>query len=494
MSTALIGGIALQGTPPDYANLAARQKRQESVDEARRSKDSKAAMEGIVKGLNHNTHPAIWDSTDAYLQEKFNNAIGHIESGKYNELNRDLFEAQNYIKYQRDASKTLYEIEAGANNFVVPEGIAYLLRSKEFKIDPEKAMEGFFNQEGNEVYRDIINFQRNPNGTTMVGWNRVPRYKDGPDAELKRILARHKDAVGSEFGRVVEQEKSRLGGMVTEERIRTLQEDFAYNLLTRIMEENPAMRVNMAISGINVENEDEVRSFAIQNSPFVTDTKSYTPRATGGGRGATISNPIEVEIQVPGMVNNQEVFVDTKGITFQQQSNISMNTSNSVWVGERGQYKQYGRVGSSSKQAVTTNSIVQMPVYTGTTKVIDIGGGRKLTLEKWMPFDSKYYQQAGGNVVNRLFLYGDISDAESGPKKDTVLIPLTDENMGVLNQQRGGNWATPEYFKKQFPDATPWGTKSSASSPSSATPPSSSTPSADNRRTGIESTGLKKIK
>jgi hypothetical protein len=492
MSTALIGGIALQGTPPDYANLAARQKRQESVDEARRSKDSKAAMERFAKAVNVNTHDGFRDKAQDQVYSSFNKMGELVGNNDFPGLEQLLRRTQDISKQWKAIGAQLTKIEENPN-LLLPEGFREFIRSPEFRANPVDAYSKWSQQGENKMYAEFFKITEGPNGIPTIGHQ--PIEKMNVDDYTKSYLGKYRDVLTTEdYGVLAEKYRQTLGRTSKATDLYTLQEDFALELLDEAMKTNPALGYNMRAAGIDISDTDALRGFVSKNSPFVERGISTTAASGGVGRGATINMPREVKIQVPGMVNNQEVFVDTKGITFQQQSNISMNTFNSVRVGERGQYTQYGKVGSSTKQTVTTNSIVQMPVYTGTTKVIDIGGGRKLTLEKGMPFDSKYYQQAGGNVVNRLFLYGDISDAERGTKKDTVLIPLTDENMGVLSKQRGGNWATPEYFKEQFPDARPWGTNPSPSSPSSSTPPPSSTPSADKRRADIEGTGLEKVK
>jgi hypothetical protein len=492
MSTALIGGIALQGTPPDYANLAARQKRQESVDEARRSKDSKAAMERFAKAVNVNTHDGFRDKAQEDMGNGFSEALALVSSNKFNELNYLMTQMKNRSMQWNKSGNFLTKIEENPN-LLFPEGFREFIRSPEFRANPVDAYNKWSQQDENKMYAEFFKITEGPNGIPTIGHQ--PIEKMNVDDYTKSYLGKYRDVLTTEdYGVLAEKYRQTLGRTSKATDLYTLQEDFALELLDEAMKTNPALGYNMRAAGIDISNPEALRDFVRKNSPFVERGISTTAASGGVGRGAAISNPTGVIIQVPGVVSNQKVIVDTNGITFLQQSNISMNTSNSVWVGETGQYKQYGKVGSSSKQAVTTNSIVQMPVYTGKRKEIDIGGGKILILEENMPFDSKYYQQAGGNAVNRLFLYGDISDAEKGTKKDTVLIPLTDENMGVLKQQRGGNWATPEYFKNQFPDAMPWGTNPSPSSRPSSTPPPSSTPSADKRRADIEGTGLKKIK
>jgi len=476
MSTALIGGLALQGTPQDYSNVAARRDQAAAARAAKPNRERDALDKQILGALRADAHPAVMEELEMRNVEGFRHVYNLFESGDLNAARAALIQLKNDNDHVARTSKQLYELErfSSQGGYHFPPGWSEFVRSPEFRAGGEsriKAAEEFFNREENQPYKSLFGVGLDGQRRFTIAYDANLGKKADAGAMFGKSANRIRNMALSEEVGVIDTERNQsLSATQIKERVYQLGMEKAID----IFEQEAANRTflynaAMAFPGLrqpkdSPEYQDAREAFIDANLPGTV--KTYIGRPSGGSGSSDrskgeVSTDRAIVLQTPG----GKFSFNTVSYSIPQKVNVSMNvgTAGSFKLGTEGTYTELSeKEREATDMAMQVSSIDIIPVYTGETKKYTFTDENDnafvITLKKGMPVPVDNINraiEANPNVNKELsgltYEYRPFATALGaqdvvGAKTETYVIPLTDANRNRITANtkdqrlQGANW------------------------------------------------------
>jgi hypothetical protein len=477
MSTALIGGLALQGTPQDYSNVAARREQAAAAKAAKPNREQDAIYKKLLSGLRTNVHEALFEEVEGLNADTLMTAYDLFQAGDLNQVSNIFNRAKDMNTHAERVSKFLTQMDSPAfqkaNN--LPPGWSDLMRSAAVRAGGQariQALDEFFSRPENEKYKEIIAYSLDGQGRFNIAFDaQKGRRVDADNVFTKKAGDLMGQAFIAGLGETVNSDKFRLGGTNVLQNVQRLSVDRGVEIFDQEAAADPAFRYNAELvePGLKAEpgseeHEAAKRRFVERNLP--ANVREYIDRIRSGSGSSDrskgeVSTDRAIVLRTPG----GEFSFNTVSYSIPQKVNVSMNvgTAGSFKLGTEGTYTELSeKEREATDMGMQVSSIDIIPVYTGQTKayrfVDENGSDFEITLRKGMPVPVDNINraiEANPNVNKELsgltYEYRPFATAlgaqdVAGAKTETYVIPLTDANRNRITANttdqrlRGANW------------------------------------------------------
>lgn len=464
MSTALIGGLALQGTPQDYSNVAARREQAAGRGAAQAQRERDALDKQILGALRADAHPALLEELEGANSEGMRRVYDLYAGGDLNAAQAALIQLKNNNDHVARTSKQLYEFErfSSQGGYHFPPGWSEFVRSPEFRAGGEsriKAAEEFFNREENQAYKSLFGVGLDSQGRFTIAYDaNVGKKVDADNVFTSKANKLMGQAFIQGLGETVNSQKFRHGGTNVLQNVQRLSVDRGVEIFDQEAA-NPAFLYNAAMSeqGLFAPKDSEEydaarRRFVERNLPV--NVRDYIDRFRfGSGSSRDVVGQVTEEYTVPFGFGSQFKNYRIPAFTPVSEKLVMLNFADGSFVfNEKAQYSRTTPKEGQANQNVKVAGVAIVPVYMGANKTINTGvlddnneeitiqlvNGAPLPVEEMNALysrDSKAARAIGDNVTYKYdaFIIGEGQGREgTGSSTDTHMIPMTDANREKL--------------------------------------------------------------